>query len=143
MRKILSLLAGALMLMSFSPVDTFPEEWTLYTSQDGVEIYYMLSDCDDVQNGLYQKKVLIKVVNTLDLDVHVYFAYRKWFDGVANFEEGSISDEQWRLMDIPANSSIGGDCATWELALYQSFKDKEEVAKLTKFELVEINVEVK
>jgi len=140
MKRIFSLIAGALMLMSFGPVDTFSKEWSLYTSQDGVDVYLKVTNCDDVQNGEFKNYLTIKLVNTTAHDVMVDFAMKKWYDDEPWFNE-PVSDENRRSLIIPSGGSMEGVCANKDLAVFHSFNNKINAPVLTKFELDELNVQ--
>jgi hypothetical protein len=139
MKRIFSLIAGAMMLMSFGPSDTFSKEWSLYESQNGVEVYFKVTNCDDVQNGVFKNYLTIKLVNTNDHDVEVSFAMKKWYDNEPWFND-PVSYENRRTVSLTAGASTEGVCENKNLSVFHSFNNKPEVAVLTKLELDELIV---
>ena len=113
-------------------------DWTLYKTEKGVQFFYKTTDCDDAKNGLYQNFVILKVVNTTNFDVNVSFKKEVWY----NNECRTCNDDSKELitkLTLSPNSEKTGDCKG-ELSIFSEFKDKPDVSKLSKFELVDIKV---
>jgi hypothetical protein len=114
-------------------------EWNLYTQSKGVQIFYKNSDCDDVENGLYQKFIIFKIVNTTDFKINVEWKNKLWYNEKCITCEAGKEN---KLINVILNpkSEIVGDCTNRDLSIFSEFKNHPEVVKLTNFELVELNI---
>lgn len=117
-------------------------EWKLYKHQKGVSFYFQTVDCDDVKNGLFQNFVILKLVNNTDFDLKIRFKKELYYnDKCANCD--SDSEEHYVNITLKAKEEISGDCKSADLSIFKEFKDKDDVAKLSKFELSDITVKQK
>lgn len=129
------LIITAIAFSSFSKTD----EWNLYKQDKGVQIFYKQVDCDDVANGLFQKFVIFKLVNTTDFDIKIDWKYELWYNDVCYTCDES-SEHKTISLTVKAQSEIVGDCANNELGIFSEFKNHPDVAKLSKFEFGSLNI---
>ena len=120
---------------------TTSNEWTLYKQAQGVQIYFKTVDCDDVTNGLYQRYVLLKVVNTTNFDVNVKWKNDLWYDNNCTTCEDQSVENKVNLL-VKAKSELVGNCTDLQLKIFSEFKNHADVPKLTKFELSNLEIKV-
>jgi hypothetical protein len=116
---------------------TATSEWILYKQVQGVQFYYQEVSCDDPTNGLYQNQIRFKIINTTDFDLQINYKTQKWYDNQCS-NCNDTSPEHFTSFELKAKSEIIGNCSNNQFQIFASFKDKPNVPKLTKFEIVDI-----
>ena len=145
MKKWILSLAGALWMataVAGAPEGINSLEWTLYTTETGVDIYMTKQACDDPANGVYFEYVLIKVVNTTDQDAEVSWVPHPFHDNKPAFDSNS-DDERGASFSLPAGSALEGTCGDQSLSEYKRFTDKDDMRELTDLELANLTVILK
>ena len=137
MKKLFIFLLGIVLLGSATILNssfTNTTNWTLYTQSQGVQIYYKVADCDDASNGLYQKFLILKLVNTTGFDLDISWKKDLWYDDVCTTCNDQSKEHKTKII-LKANSTIEGNCNNKKLSIFSEFKNHSNVSKLTKFEL--------
>ncbi|QTN37982.1 hypothetical protein HZ996_02110 [Cryomorphaceae bacterium] len=145
MKKWILSLAGALWMataVAGAPEGINSLEWTLYTTENGVEIYMKKQACDDPANGVYLEYVLIKVVNTNNQDAEVSWVPHPFHDNMPAFDSNS-DDERSASFTLSAGSALEGTCGDQRLSEYKRFTDKDDMRELTDLELANLTVTLK
>lgn len=135
--KSLKFILGLVIILSLGSFKQ-SSDWTLYKTEKGVQFFYKVTDCDDEKNGLYQNFVILKVVNTTNFDVKVSFKKEVWYNNECRTCD-DYGNEFTTNLSLLSNSEKVGNCKG-ELSIFSEFKDKPDVSKLSKFELVDIKV---
>ena len=115
-------------------------DWQLYKTVEGVEIYTKLEECLD--NKLPdQRAVIIKVVNTQSADVTVDWDLMIWYSGKLITTEPQ-SPENHFSFTVTKNSSVEGSCDNPRGAFYimKEWISLSNSRKLSRFELDNIQV---
>jgi hypothetical protein len=139
MKNILSL-AFFLTISSLGLSQT--NDWQLYSSVDGVDIFTKLTDCD-AKNIPSQKAYLLKVVNKTEKEVLVEWDKAIWYND--DLLTTSSDGENHYSVLVKENSNNEGTCDQPH-GPYYIFKDfilYQSETKLTKFELQNIKVDAK
>jgi len=126
-----------LSIMSFSQ-----NEWRLYKSVSGVNIYTKNSDCYFKDgNNMNQTVVLFKLENTTGNKITIQWDLRVWYNGVEAVNN-TTPGERHVSFSIDANSSLEADCSLKKknLYLYKKYLDFEKSKTLTKFVLENLRV---
>lgn len=108
-----------LLLPFFVFANEEPTEWTLYTSDNGVEVYYKYAPCD-LEMGFDYEWVLLKFVNTTITNKLVDFDKVMEIDGdcvTCNDPEG----EYHMTIAINAMETIEGSCTVYDEASHHIF----------------------
>lgn len=129
------LIITAIVFSSFSKTD----KWNLYKQEKGVQIFYKQVDCDDVANGLFQKYVIFKLVNTTDIDIKISWKYQLWYNDKCSTCDSEDENKLVNL-EVKAHSEIEGDCINKQLSVFSEFKNHPDVDKLTRFEFNNLNI---
>jgi hypothetical protein len=135
MRRTLLLLCILFTAFSFAGND---EQWELYKSVDGVEIYYTKQNCDDPANGLFQSYLIFKYVNTNSEEVELNYVINYTWNG--HYYAGANSDEPVHTFSIPANSEVEGTCGDRSLSIFVEFTDHLDRGTLDSFSLDNLTV---
>lgn len=138
MRSILTLLF--IITTTTSVFSQEQKEWTLYSSVNGVDIYFQETNCT-TDAAPAQVAYIIKLVNTSQSNVRISWNLAVWYNNeklTANVSEGENHYE----LDLTANQTLIGDCNTPFGALYifKDFITYVSPTKLTRFELENITV---
>lgn len=116
------------------------ENWTLYTSSNGVDVHYLEVDCTTDQAPA-QTAYLIRITNRNSQDVTVEWDLAVWY----NYEKltHDVADgENHQTISLSENQIVMGDCNTPYGALYifKDFITYVSPTKLTRFELENFTV---
>lgn len=115
-------------------------DWELYKTIDGVEIYTKLEDCLD--NKLPdQRAVIIKVVNTQSKEITVDWDLMIWYNGKLITTQPQ-SPENHFTFTVPSNSSVQGECDTPSGPFYimKEWISLTNNRKLSRFELDNVQI---
>lgn len=107
--RILSLL---LMIPFISVAGDEPKEWTLFATDNGVEIYYKYAECD-LEMGYDHEWVLLKFVNTTSTPKNVDFDKKMELNGecvTCNDPHG----EYHMTVGLAANETVEGSCTVYD-----------------------------
>lgn len=98
------------------PVDIFVNHaysanWIPFMEDDKVIVQYKYSDCSDPLNGIYQEKILFKVINKTKSKVYVLWDYfQEYSDGnIIAPKDGSI--ENTVQLTLLSNEYAEGSCS--------------------------------
>ena len=114
-------------------------EWTLYYQSNGIQLYYQEADCDDVSNGLFQKFIIIKVINTTDFKVRINWEKELWYNNKCTTCSGENEGSTTEFTSLPKSETVG-DCNNRDFSIFQSFKNHKDTPVLTRFELKNITI---
>lgn len=109
-----------------------------YYSEDGIEIRLIPSDCINEKYGTAKQYLLIEIANVTGKDLKISFDKELLYNGVvSSTKENSVE------IVVPKNSVVAGTCEIDEKQLYIFTKmlNLDNVRKLTKYELKNIQVE--
>lgn len=119
-------------------VSVFASEWTTYFKSSDITIEYKYSDCNDVENGIHQQKVLFRFVNASTQKVEVSFNRQITY---SNSDKSNNSDNVKFAVIIPANGQISCQCNTKDKSLYIFSKQLNiKSTTLLKFDLRNISI---
>lgn len=115
------------------------DNWQLYSTQDGVEIYYKLMECNDPTNGIYKEIVALKVVNTNSYKVRVQWENQLWYGN--NCVTCGQGKENFFKKELNSQETIESSCDMYpEINLFVRYTNHEKIQPLTRFELADIKV---
>jgi hypothetical protein len=116
------------------------ENWSLYQSVEGIDIYTQEVEC--LENKLPdQTAYILKVVNKTNKNLTIEWDLAIWYNG--KLVTGSVpSEENHQTVVLEKNEIRIGDCETPRGALYiiKGFKAASSTTKLTKFEFQNIQI---
>ena len=115
------------------------QDWNLYKTQDGVQVFYKIEECHDVSNGIHKEIIDIKIVNTNSYAIRIQWKNELWYDNecwtCGNDKENFIKNE------LMANETLGSSCdLNRELTIFSKYLNYDNKPVLTKFELSNIKV---
>lgn len=129
-------------LLFFSFLSQAQNDWTIYKSINGVNIYTKESDCifKDGSN-MNQRVILFKLENTNNQVITISWTLRVWYGG-KEAVNNTTPEERHVKFTINSNSFLQGDCSLRanHLYLYKKYLDFEKSAQLTHFELENLKV---
>ncbi len=134
--SILLVLMG-LSFMSFNKAN----QWNLYKQSKGIQIYYKLTNCDDIKNGLFQNYILYKVVNTTNYNIDISWKNEVWYNNHCT-SCGQNKENKRVKLHLKANETIIGNCKNSNLSLFAEYKNHPKVDKLTKFEIIDLSIKI-
>lgn len=136
MKKFLLILA----LFAITSGKAQQQNWELYASVKGVEIYTTHAECFP-KNIPDQKGILIKVVNTTDKSWTVEWDKAIWYNNEP-VKENVVDSEMHYVIEIGKNETKVGSCdePRGALYIYEDFITYKSDTKLTRFELNNIKV---
>jgi hypothetical protein len=134
------------LLLSFNSIAQ-SDDWELYRSIDGVQLFTMKVNCITTKGGFDRDLVLIKVINTTNTIKSVSWKEALWYnDKCVTCNSSSL--EYLRELSLPPNAELAGECEAFDhpyLSLFVQFTDEdyrsENVQVLTKFEFQDLKVE--
>jgi hypothetical protein len=110
-------------------------------TKHGVSISSKLQNCENAKNGTSKEYILLTVFNENPYPVQLSFKRNLWFDGKCN-SCNSESTEHTVSVTIEANKKVEGSCdESSGLRIFSRMLNLEKVAKLTNYELVNIEVD--
>lgn len=127
---------------AFSP-NSSSIEWRLEVEKDNVQIFSTPVDCSDIANGTSNEYLLLKVVNANATPVKVNFSKNAWYNGNCSNCSGDSLERRVELV-VAANESLVGSCDSKDkrLKVFSRMLRQEKVRKLTKFEVVNMTVQL-
>jgi hypothetical protein len=132
-----------IIVLVFSSLVSFAQEdWRIYKSVNGVNIYTKEADCVFKDgSSMNQTVVLFKIVNKNNKAMTIEWDTRIWYNGVESINNSS-PEERHVKFTIEANSVLKGDCSlkAKNLYLYKKFLDFEKSKMMTKFILDNLKV---
>lgn len=144
------ILSGILALMINSGLSfAGNDDWTLYKSIDGVQIYSKVILCGASSDPANSNKeiMVFKFVNNNAKDVSVSWIFDVWYGG--NCRTCGLKDDQKRdyshILTIKSNQTIEGSCndkLNTGLMLNSGVQNKADQKKLTKFDMTKLLVTV-
>ncbi|MBK7128568.1 MAG: hypothetical protein IPM74_01120 [Crocinitomicaceae bacterium] len=131
-----SLFALLISTISFSQEDN----WILYKSVDGVNVYYKQTDCV-TNDAPSQVAYIIKIENTLSVNISVEWDLAVWYNNQKQTEDIADGEEHYTIQ-VKSSETIEGDCTVPYGALYifKDFITYVSPTKLTRFEFENIKV---
>jgi hypothetical protein len=118
-------------------------EWRLEAEKDNVQIFSTPADCSDLANGTSNEYLLLKIVNSNSTSVEVSFLKNAWYNGNCSNCSGDSPERRSELV-VAANESLVGSCDSKDkrLKVFSRMLRQEKARKLTKFEVVNMNVQL-
>lgn len=140
MKKLAPIFLTAILIIGFNSLTINAQEtdWKLYKETNGVQVYQMTKECHDDANGLHQELILLKVINTTSQNMKVSWTLEAWYDNKCTTCHNPDDPEYQFSVKVNAGESVSGSCDISEgqtLKIFKGFLNKENTAKLTKFEL--------
>lgn len=111
------------------------DEWIKHSETLDFIVYTQRVACDDVYNGIFQDKVLIRIENKRPNDIKVSWDLATWYDG----KEWGYGDLRFEVA-IPAKGVLEGNCQSQELSVFAEMRNHADVPKLTDFALENVIV---
>ncbi|MBI5217978.1 MAG: hypothetical protein HY958_03505 [Bacteroidia bacterium] len=149
MKKIFLLIVGILGFICFAFSSN--DGWTLYKSENGVQIYHKKIQCENTANvENSQEMVAFKFVNTTDKEVTVNWCFDIWFG--ANCRTCGLPKDQKtnyiHSINLKAGQTLDGTCkdpVSSGLVLFSGFykRDAGKNNPMTKFEMNDFSVKKK
>jgi len=131
-----------LMLLSislFSQDDT--NVWKLYKKIDGIEINYRYQECNNPSQGTFKEYVLFQYKNTNDYPVEINYYIEFFYNNNKNLTNNNNSEENHRRISVKPKQIIETSCnKNREYNIFSKFLNYNK-AELTKFELIDIEIE--
>lgn len=127
-------------------ISTIGTEWVLLQDIQGIQIYGKRTECNDIMNGMYKEFVLLRIVNTMEVNFRIEWDMQLWYDekcrtcGLAN------NAEYHYMIEVAGGEAREGNCSLnspRELTLFLRFLNYEHIAKLTKFNFANLKVNPK
>lgn len=131
------------LLFSLSLLSPDKNEWVSYFENSQVKVFYKKADCIDANNGVSQRKVLLKFQNLTSGTLEVTFS-KKLHYLRNNVESKAGSDKNVLKVILQPGMSLEGSCENRDksLFIFEKFLDKTG-AELKSFDLENINVTIK
>ncbi|MFZ4414134.1 MAG: hypothetical protein ACOYOV_13710 [Bacteroidales bacterium] len=119
------------------------KEWKLLFEKNGVQVYAIYEDCDDIINGIHQENAVLKFVNTTDRNLSIDWDLKIWYNGsCVNCDKNE--KEHHFATHLKAGETKRGSCETRninrELVIFSKFLNMENKSVLTNFELQNVQV---
>jgi hypothetical protein len=109
-------------------------------SKNGISITTSVQACEDVKNGISKEYILLSVSNENDYPVNLSFKKNLWVNGKCK-SCNSTNQEDTVSITIEANGKAQGSCDQSNgLRIFSQMLNLEKVSKLTRYELVDIEV---
>jgi hypothetical protein len=130
------------LLVTFSFTSFSQDNWTLYKTNSGINIYSMSANCYP-KNGMAQTAVLFKFENTTNQQITIEWDTRIWYNNKESTDNVSEGERHITLNLLP-NQIIESDTelTNTKLFLYKKFLNFDKSALLTRFELENIKVTI-
>jgi hypothetical protein len=130
------------LIISLSFASFSQNDWTLYKSVSGVNIFSKSVDCYP-KNGMAQTAVLFRFENTTTNGISIDWNVRIWYNGEESIENVSNNERHYELK-LSSKQIIESDTqiSNNKLFLYKKFLNFEKSATLTRFELENIKVSI-
>jgi hypothetical protein len=116
MKNLFALLFIGLSVLSLSsqttadyPIIERSTDWVLYQEANGVQQYYKFMECHIPNEGYHREHVLIKLVNTTNIEKQVDWDMVIYY-GEKIVNPNGDNPEQHRSVTVPANGSVEGEC---------------------------------
>ena len=131
-----------LLLVTLSFTSMSQNNWTIYKTISGINIYSKNADCYP-KDGMAQTAVLFKFENTTNEKISINWETRIWYNTVESTFNVGDAERQYALNILPMQTIEGdSDLLNNKLFLYKKFLDFENSALLTRFELENIKVTI-
>ena len=117
-------------------------DWELYKEIQGVEIYTKIQECHNIKYDTHKECYLLKFVNTTQSEVQISWKPNLWYNDICRTCDINSDEYNYTLL-ISANESIEGNCDinNQKLKIFRRFLNYRDKSELTKYELVNIEVE--
>ncbi|MBE0640562.1 MAG: hypothetical protein IH599_00920 [Bacteroidales bacterium] len=127
-------------------VNDLTTEWTLAKEVNGVMIYFKRAECNDHVNGIFKEQVLVRMVNTTGRDLRMEWDMEFWYGEDCRTCDPANDREYHYVLDIKGGEMLEGLCGPEtprELKYYIRFLNYPHIAQLSRFELANLNVNLK
>lgn len=115
------------------------ENWQLYKTQDGVQVYYKLNECNDIHNGIHKQVIAIKLVNTNSYEVRIQWKNELWYND--NCYTCGQDKENYVKRMLNPDESLESNCDTnVDLNIFVKYLNYNDKPELKKFEFKNIKV---
>ncbi len=118
------------------------KEWKLLFEKNGVEVFAIYENCDDIVNGIHQENAVLKFVNTTDKNLSIDWDLKIWYDGSCVNCDKNEKEHHFTL-HLNAGETKRGSCETRninrELVIFSKFLNMENKSVLTNFELQNVH----
>ncbi|MDD3876540.1 MAG: hypothetical protein PHT69_07955 [Bacteroidales bacterium] len=140
---ILSLIFSIIILtVSYSQnADT----WTLHKEVNGIQIFSKTVDCHIESEGFHQQFVMLKFVNTTQLNQKVKWQLEAWYSGQGYDSKCATCDKDEYKFDliVPAGGILEGSCDIYsesKLKIFSKFLNFRTDVGLERFNVAIIDV---
>lgn len=117
--------------------------WTLLMEKSGVQVFYKYEDCKDVQNGLFQELVYLKIVNNTKMNIQAEWDLKAFYNNETNNPEGNDPEHHYTIK-LSSGETKMATCANRnsnrELVIFSKFLNMENRSTLSKFDLINFSV---
>jgi hypothetical protein len=121
----------------FCTASSFASDWKTYFKSPDITIEYKYSDCNDVENGIHQEKILLRFINMQEKAVVLF--YNKVL--IYSATNSSAPDVKTFSITLKSGETKEGDCTTKDNSLFIFSKQLNfSSTELKKFELKDIKV---
>ena len=133
-------------LLLFLPITVFSltpdNNWKLYKTIDGIEIFSSTEECHDFANGTHYEYIVLKFVNTTSVPKKITWKENLYYNGKCYGCDGT-SDKPLFVVELNANESKEGGCGKDEgdtFRIFNRFLNYTDKPTLTNYELMNLIV---
>jgi hypothetical protein len=141
-----SIYSVIIFLLLFFPITVFSltpdNNWKLYKSIDGIEIYSANEECHDFANGTHYDYIVFKFVNTTSVPKKITWKENLYYNGKCYGCDGT-SDKPLFVVELNPNETKEGGCGKDEgdtFRIFNRFLNYTDKPTLTKYELMNLMV---
>ncbi len=107
--------------MIFNAYSITPDnDWKLYKSINGIEIYYANEECHDFANGTHYEYIVFKFINTTSVSKKITWSENLYYNGKCNGCDGK-SDNPLFEVELKSNETKQGGCGNDNGDVYRIF----------------------
>ena len=147
MKVLKGLFAVVLTVVSFSLMaqnTTKTSTWKLFTEKNGVQVFYKYEDCHDNVNDLHEQNVILKFVNTTQMNMTIEWDLNVWYNNNQCVGCNDKKGEYHFKISVLAGQSVAGNCERTNenrpLKIYAKSLKYSEMAQMKKFDLANLTV---
>ena len=112
-------------------------EWKLFTSVGGINIYTSTEECHDFKNGTHYEYILLKFVNTNNAPKKISWSENLYYNGICNGCDGKGDKKLFEVL-LNSNESLEGGCGidnSDTFRIFNRFLNYTDKPILTNYEL--------
>jgi hypothetical protein len=114
-------------------------DWVFYAASDPIRIYYKKIECDEQKDHLTSSFIVLRFENNANNDYRIAWVNRL-FSETTSYPQNPNDTEAYREIKLSGNSVLEGNCISSALRIFLKNRDKEDIFKITGFQLDKMDV---